>query len=254
MTESWEPQVEPRAARPAATGFPLGMTLAAAIAFAILIGLGVWQLQRLKWKEALLAHVVELQAAKPQALEYPLDEIAQGKDAELTRVSVVCPGIASAPYLEMYDLRDGQTGRRLISVCPIEPASHGFRSILIDRGFVPDTVPARPQTDANDHTPIEVVGVLRKGDKGNLFTPANTPGHWYLRNVGLMGAALKASDPAPVFLFAESRTNPGIAALTPAPLPPDIPNNHFQYALTWFGLAGALAGVYGAALFRRMRG
>src|SRR3954447_17912654 len=134
MTESWEPQVEPRAARPAATGFPLGMTIAAAIAFAILIGLGVWQLQRLKWKEALLAHVVELQAARPQALEYPLDELAQGKDAELTRVSVVCPGIASAPYLEMYDLRDGQTGKRLISVCPIAPASHGFRSILVDRG------------------------------------------------------------------------------------------------------------------------
>src|SRR5207245_2161944 len=130
----------------------------------------------------------------------------------------VCPGLASAPYLEMYDLRDGQTGKRLISVCPIEAASHGFRSILVDRGFVPDSVPARPLTDANDHTPIEVVGVLRKADKGNLFSPPNAPGHWYTRQVAPMAAALKARDPAPVFLLAETRTNPGIAALSPAPL------------------------------------
>ena len=57
-----------------------------------------------------------------------------------------------------------------------------------------------------------------------------------------------------MFLFAETRINPDLAALTPAPLPVEIPNNHFQYALTWFGLAGALAGVYGAALFRRLKG
>ena len=253
MTEAWEPQIEPRA-RPVATGFPVGMTIAVAIAFAILIGLGVWQLQRLKWKEVLLAHLVELHLAKPQALEYALDAIAEGRDADFTRVSIVCPGIASAPYLEMYDLRDGQTGKRLISACPVDRAGHGYRSILIDRGFVPDTTPARPQTDPGDHTPIEVVGVLRKGDKGNLFTPANTPGHWYIRNVALMAKALNAPGPAPMFLFAESRTNPGVAALRPAPLPLDIPNNHFQYALTWFGLAGALVGVYAAALFRRMRG
>src|SRR5689334_11015309 len=100
MTEAWEPQIEPRAARARAAGFPVGLTVAAAIAFTILIGLGVWQLYRLKWKEGLLAHVAELQMAKAQGLEWPLEALARGKDVEFTRVSVVCPGLASAPYLE----------------------------------------------------------------------------------------------------------------------------------------------------------
>jgi surfeit locus 1 family protein len=53
--------------------------------------------------------------------------------------------------------------------------------------------------------------------------------------------------------MAETVTNPEFKALVPAPVPTDIPNRHLEYALTWFGLAAALAGVYAAALFKRMR-
>jgi surfeit locus 1 family protein len=228
------------------------MSVAAAIAFAILIGLGVWQLQRLKWKEALLFHVAQLEAARPQSLEYTLDLLARGRDVEFTRVSVVCPGLAAAPYLEVYDLRDATVGVRLVSACAVEADS--YRTILVDRGFIPDTAPARPPVDAKDMTPIEVVGVLRKPERGNFATPRSRPGHWYLHEVGGMARALNAPSPAPILLFAESRVNPTIAALTPAPLPVQISNRHLGYALTWFGLAGALAGVYGAAVFKRMRG
>jgi surfeit locus 1 family protein len=228
------------------------MTIATAVALAILIGLGVWQLQRLKWKEGLLAHIAELQLAKAQALEYPLRAAARGQDVEFTRVSVVCPGLAAAPFLEVYDLRDGQVGSRLVSACRLTDDAYG--SILVDRGFVPDTVKARPQIDPGDRTPIEVEGVLRKPERGNFMTPKNRPGHWFTHEVAPMARALGAAAPAPVVLYAERKTNPEIAQLTPAPLPPEIPNNHFQYALTWFGLAGALAGVYGAALLKRLRG
>jgi len=231
---------------------PVGMTIATALALAILIALGVWQLQRLKWKEALLAHIFELQHARVQALEYPLAELARGRDVEFTRVSVVCPGLASAPFLEVYDLREGQAGSRLVSQCPLSGLAYG--SILVDRGFIPDSSGARPQVDPAERTPVEVVGVLRKPERGNFATPKNRPGHWYLHEVAPMAQALGASQPAPVFLFAETRLNPELAQLRPAPLPPEIPNNHFQYALTWFGLAGALAGVYLAALFKRIRG
>jgi surfeit locus 1 family protein len=99
-----------------------------------------------------------------------------------------------------------------------------------------------------------VDGVLRKPERGNFVTPKNRPGHWYLHEVAGMARALGASTPAPVFLFAETRINPSLAAITPAPLPVEIPNRHFEYALTWFALAGALAGVYGAVLFRRLKG
>ena len=97
--------------------------------------------------------------------------------------------------------------------------------------------------------------VLRKGDPGNFMTPPNTPTRWYLHNAKAMGAALHADQPvAPLFLMAETTTNPDFKALIPAPFPLNIPNNHLNYALTWFGLAGALAGVYGAAVYKRMRG
>jgi surfeit locus 1 family protein len=237
---------------PARRDFPVGMTIATAIALAILVGLGVWQLQRLQWKEALLAHVFALQHARAQALEFPLRELAHGRDVEFTRVSVVCPGLASAPFLEVYDLREGQVGARLVSVCPLLDEAYG--SILVDRGYIPDTSPARPQVDPQERTPVEVEGVLRKPERGNFMTPTNRPGHWYTHAVAPMAAALGAHAPAPVLLYAESRINPEIAQLRPAPLPVEIPNNHFEYALTWFGLAGALAGVYLAALFKRMRG
>ncbi|WP_394762033.1 SURF1 family protein [Phenylobacterium sp.] len=257
MTDSWEPKLEPRAGPPAAAasekgGFPVGLTVAAAIAFAILIGLGVWQLQRLKWKEALLAHVAKLEMASPQSLEYTLGELTRGHEVEFTRVSVVCPGLATAPYQEVYDLRDGTVGARLVSACPVD--NDTYKTILVDRGFVPDVRPARPPVDAQDMTPIEVVGVLRKPERGNFTTPRGGPGHWYLHDVAGLSQALRVSNPAPVLLFAESRINPSVPAITPAPLPVQISNRHLGYALTWLGLAGALAGVYGAAVIKRMRG
>src|SRR3546814_10510158 len=87
------------------TGFPIGLTVATAIAMAILLGLGVWQLQRLKWKQALLAHVAQAQAAQPQPIEPVLDALANGHDVDFTRVRVTCRGLAQAPAVELYSLR-----------------------------------------------------------------------------------------------------------------------------------------------------
>ena len=68
-----------------------------------------------------------------------------------------------------------------------------------------------------------------------------------------MARSLGAPQPAPIFLFAESATNPEFAGLAPAPVPSDIPNRHLEYALTWFGLAAGLAGVYAAMLLKRRK-
>jgi len=129
-----------------------------------------------------------------------------------------------------------------------------YESVLVDRGFVADTISARPPVDAADTTPVEVTGVLRMPEHGNLFSAPNTPRQWFTRDAPAMAAALHAPRPAPLFLMAETRTNPEWDALTPLAVPVDIPNNHFSYALTWYGLAGALLGVYAAMLFRRRAG
>lgn len=231
--------------------FPVGLTLATLIALAILIGLGVWQLERRVWKEDLLARIAALQAAPARPLA---EGLAAGKtpdELSFVRVKAVCSGLATAPFLQLYSLRGGEAGVRLISACETPDG----RSILVDRGFVGDTISARPPVNAADRTPLAIEGVLRAPDKATFVTPANQPqaNQWYSRDVPAMAQALGVTRPSPVFLMAETSTNPDWKALVPAPVPADIPNRHLEYAGTWFGLAGALAAVYAAMLFRRRK-
>lgn len=230
---------------------PIALTIATTIALAILVALGVWQLQRLTWKEALLARIAALQTAPAQPLGGVL---AKGGDMDFVRVQAVCPGLGAASFIELYGLRDGQAGSRIISACATGVSR--YPTILVDRGFVIDTVSARPPVDPADRAPVSVTGVLRLPDKPSAFAAANdvAGGRWYVRDAGAMAASLKAAAPAaPVFLFAETATNPAFAALTPAPIPAEIANRHLEYALTWFGLAAALVGVYAAVLFSRRK-
>lgn len=232
-------------------GFPVGLTVAVGIALVILIGLGTWQLQRLSWKEGLLRRIAALQSAPAQPIGPVLDRVARGGDADFTRVTATCAGIGTAPYIELYSLREGQAGSRLISACRIDSAK--YRTVLVDRGFVADTVSARPPVDPARKAPLQITGVLRRPEPGNAFSPPNTPSRWFVRDLPAMAAALKAPDVAPLTLMAETTTNPDWRALIPAPIPADIPNRHLEYALTWYGLAAALLGVYAAMLFRRRK-
>lgn len=237
----------------AVRSFPLGLTIATLVALAILAGLGSWQLQRLAWKEKLIARVEALRNAPPRPLEPTLDALADGRDADFTRVRVTCPGLARAAYLELYALKDGQAGSRLISACAV--SARAYRTVLVDRGFVRDVISARPPVDPTDAAPVEITGVLRTPEAATFMTPKNQAGanRWFSRDVAAMAQALNAPQPAPVFLFAETSSNPEWRALQPAPLPSRISNRHLEYALTWFGLAAALAGVYAAVLVRRRK-
>lgn len=231
-------------------GFPVGLTIAVAIALAILVGLGTWQLQRMAWKRNVLDRIATLEAAPARPIESVLERLAGGADGDFTRVTATCPGLGSAPFLELYSVRDGQAGSRLISACRV--ASGRYGSVLVDRGFVADTISARPPV-ASGSEPVSITGVLRAPEPGNAFSPPNQPSRWYVRDVAAMAAQLKAPSPAPLFLMAETSSNPEWKALVPAPIPTDIPNRHLEYALTWYGLAGALLGVYAAMLLRRRK-
>jgi len=233
----------------ASSGFPIGLTVATAIAFAILIGLGTWQVQRLHWKEALLARIAALQAARARPIDDVLAEVARGADADYTRVTAICPGLPKAPAVELYSIRNGEAGARLVSACRLTGSAYG--GVLVDKGFVPDFEKARPAVDPADTTPFELTGVLRKPERGNFMSPPATPGHWFVRDVPAMAVALHADHVAPLTLMAETPTNPEFKALTPAPIPVDIPNRHLEYAITWYGLAAALLGVYAAMLLKR---
>jgi surfeit locus 1 family protein len=223
--------------------FPIGLTIASAIAFAILVGLGVWQVKRLHWKTALLADV----AAAKTAPVRPLAEVLASSRPAWRRVSVDCPGLATAPFVELQTIVDGQPGSRLISACELPGGS-----ILIDRGFIDAERSVRPPVSVST-VPVTVVGILREGDKGNIFTPPPSHGRFYARDLAAMAAELKAPNPKPWFIAAQNDTTPGFEALKPVPVPGDIPNRHLGYIITWFGLAGALACVYAAMLAKRLR-
>lgn len=239
--------------------FPLGLTVATAIALAILITLGVWQVKRLAWKTDMLARIEALQHAPAQPLDQALAGAAGGQDVEFAKVSVDCPGLASAAFEQVYALVDGQVAYRLVSACQLS----GGGAILVDRGYVLDSVAARPAVVASDE-PVHVRGDLRKGDKkparsgppmqageGQASGPKRV---WYGRDVRAMAQALGVKSPAAYFLMAETSTNPEFPALKAAPVPTDIPNNHLSYAMTWFGLAAGLVGVYAALLRKKLQG
>lgn len=223
--------------------------LAGAVTVCVLImaSLGVWQLQRMAWKQSLLTRIDNLKAAPAEPLEVVLRRLPDQIDIDYVRAQVVCPTLERLPTVRLYGLKDGVSGYRLIAACPVDAAP--YRTILVDRGFIPREVVDTPTTPQDLGRPI--VGVLRKGDPGSIFTPKNNAerNDWYRRDPAAMAAALNAPDPAPIFLMLEKPAPHGPGP-QPAALPTDIPNRHFEYALTWFGLALALIGVYIAKLVR----
>lgn len=242
--------------------FPIGLTIATLIAMGILIWLGVWQLHRLAWKEDLLAKRAALATMAARPLGDVIANIKNPQDLDMVRVTVDCPGLAQAPYESLYGMAQGQMVSRLISSCRLKDAP--YDAILVDRGYVLDTVSSRPAVIVDDY-PTRVVGLLIPPEptKGLMTTvtmpnlPVPKPGApklWFGRDLPGIATALGAAKPVPLFLIAETSTNPDWKPLTPG-LPPIVINNrHMEYALTWFGLAGALACVYAAMLWRRLKG
>ncbi len=104
--------------------FPVGLTLAAALGLAVLLGLGAWQLKRLAWKQDLLARIAALQHAPARPVGEILARAARGEDIAFTRVSADC-GLATgpAPIVFRYALREGGVGWRLMGYCPLADAA-----------------------------------------------------------------------------------------------------------------------------------
>jgi surfeit locus 1 family protein len=211
-----------------------------ALGFLALIALGLWQLERREWKEALLANL-EL-ALSPSA--QPLDLGAA--EPELDRrdyVRVRLQGrFDNAQERYLFAVLDGESGWHVIT-----PFITGDRRLVfIDRGFVPDRLKdpgSRPQSLLAGET--EIAGLLRRKPKAGMFTPANEPlrNIWYWADVDALRQSFSGdSTLKPVNGIVQALPS-GEGPAWPKPVPPDpsvIPNNHLQYALTWFALAVVL--------------
>ncbi len=207
---------------------------------AVLVALGLWQLQRMEWKAGLLAAIEARIGDVPGPLPVAPDP---QRDAYLP---VRLAGRFAGGDLDVLVSRKGEgPGYRVVAA--FETAEG--RRILVDRGFLPE---AR-RRDPRPAGPAEVTGNLHWPEEADRFTPPPDIGRglWFARDVAAMARVLNTE---PVLVVQRSGT--GAAAGFARPLPVDtasIPNDHRNYAITWFLLAAAWAGMTAALLWRITR-
>ncbi len=224
---------------------------------AILIGLGVWQLDRKVWKEDLIATLDTRLARAPEDLPPRENWARLTADAdEFTRVKFPAEflqGEEALIYTAGSAFRPDVQGPGYWVFAPARLA--GGSIVVVDRGFVPyDRKDTATRAQGAPSGTIEIVGVLRWPEKRGLFTPADEPQNnvWYLRDLGAIAAAKKWDAAAPFYVEQELPAPPG-GLPKPGKLAVSLPDDHLQYALTWFGLALGLAGVYVTWLVGRLR-
>ncbi|WP_373505891.1 SURF1 family protein [Aestuariivirga sp.] len=218
------------------------IVLASVIGVAILVTLGVWQVQRLHWKEGLLAQLAANASAPPAGLADVEERAATGGSVEFMRVKFRGTYRHDA-WKKMISTYDGGQGWTIIT-----PAvSADGDAVIVDRGRIPGQ---RLESFDRPEGEVDILGVIRTYPNGQAyFDPANDPkaNLWYwwdepgmLRESNLPGG-LKPF-PFVVQLLPES-----VIADFPRPPEPkaNLANNHLGYAITWFGLALTLVGVAG---------
>lgn len=218
-------------------------TLISLPVLALALGLGIWQLERREWKRDILERIAVNQAAPPVTL----DELLRGEPLrhEYGRATVRGSLLHDREfYLAARSLKN-KVGLHVVTPLRTEDG----RIVLFDRGWVPQERkdPAK-RAEGQVAGIVTLTGIVRRTQEQRQFAPDNVPERnvWFHVDVPLMRRmAGGKSDPKldSFFLEADSSVNPGglpIGGQTRL----DIPNDHLQYAITWFGIALALVGVY----------
>ncbi|GLT08096.1 SURF1-like protein [Sulfitobacter porphyrae] len=205
---------------------------------AILISLGVWQVQRLTWKQGILAEI----NGRIEAPAVPLPQQPDPKESAYLPVEVT--GSFEGQTLRvLVSQKDQGAGYRLITAL-----NTGDRRVLVDRGYIPNEAAAPPLPDG----PVTITGNLQWPQETDSFTPApDIDGNiWFARDVTAMSQLLQSE---PVLVVARALS---YDAAPVSPLPVDtsrIPNDHLQYAITWFSLAAIWAAMSLYFLRRRAK-
>jgi surfeit locus 1 family protein len=231
--------------------------VATLVAFAALVALGTWQMQRLAWKEGLVAAVAARAHEAPRDAS-AADLAALSPEADEYRPVRVRGTFRHGDEIQVYTLlsepRGSFSGPGYWVLTPLELAGGG--TVIVNRGFVPSER-KDPATRAEGQVAgeVSVTGLVRAPDLGNLFTPADdaVSGAWFTRDPQKIAAAKGLGDIAPVLIDADATPVPG-------GLPQGgetklvFPNRHLEYALTWYGLAATLLAVFGAFAWGRRSG
>ena len=216
-----------------------GLTIACALLFAILCALGTWQLNRLSWKLALIARVNSHMAAPPVSLD-AIQEMS-GDDAQYRRVTLNGHfDHAREAYVFTTD-----AGAAVYHVLTPFKTKDG-KLLMVDRGEVPkEKLDPATRAAGNVANALRLTGVWRVPDAPSAFTPPPDTAHriWYARDLAAIAAADHLVLTAPVVVEADATPNPG-GWPKGGQTVVNFRNQHLSYAVTWYGLAAVLLGVW----------
>lgn len=229
-----------------------GVLLTTIVMLAVLVGLGVWQLQRKDEKRALIAALDERLAAAPVALpppaQWPSLNAANDEFRRVTFPAAIDPSKDAMVYSSGSGIRADVSGPGTWAFVPAKLASG--ETVAINLGFVQNTLQDRAQQDravANLPRGAQTfTGYIRFPEHAGWFSPKPDAGKrlWFERDHEAMAQALGWGKVAPFYIDLESPVPPsGIPK--PGPLSVRLKDNHLQYAITWFGLAAAVMVAFG---------
>jgi surfeit locus 1 family protein len=201
----------------------------AALLCAGFLALGVWQVQRLQWKTALIAQVDQRVHAAPAAAPARADWARLSKDNDEYRHVRLRGHFLDTPSTLV--LASTELGSGYWVMTPFR--GDGGDVVLVNRGYIPTTAKQNiPPASAT-----EVTGLLRMSQPGGGVLRHNDPANerWYSRDVGAIAAARGLSGVAPYFVDqdAGAADTVPVGGLTVV----SFNNNHLVYALTWFAMA-----------------
>jgi surfeit locus 1 family protein len=225
-------------------------TLIFLIMLAVLIGLGTWQIQRLHWKENLIANINQ------RIHQTPVD-ISTITDPDHSEYQPVQATGLLQHDMELYLLAistKGEGGYHVLTPLQLDDG----RYLLVDRGWVPYDRGRGPGVRGQEENifrpigPVTITGILRLPHHGWL-QPANRPdeNQWSWVDLPAMAKATHIPELAPFYLEADAASNSEEYPVGGQTIV-DLPNNHLSYAITWYGLALALVIIYGVSGFRKV--
>lgn len=226
-------------------------TILTLLALPLLVGLGIWQLERLEWKRALIERIETRTTQPPIPFPSPPDWTVLDPEALDYRPVTVIGRFDHARELHWFGQNEeGAAGYHIITPLTLEDGGYVF----VDRGFVPIDLKA-PQARAQGQVEgwVTVTGLARRAATRGHLDVADDPQNnvWFVRDIAAMSAAAGVAPVAPVFVAADATPNPGGWPKGGATRV-ELRNTHLQYAVTWFGLAAVLIVVYLA--YHRVQG